>query len=255
MDDSKKEWRALRLQVIKVDRENESNWKEFQMVMNTIKEAIVGNSHMFTADYERTHTQIDCYHNDHSILRGQIKELEGTVHLQKSTIDQVLDKVTSLEETVETLVLVVTKLKMSICHCQDHLLLLGPHYVKGVQGEVVVDSEEEDDEGEDGLKYGAEVETLDPSYTTPPSTGGCTPPSPHPSCSPTPEGSDPENNAHLQMLIEACVEVFLAEADKDLELHGLPPFTGGVRATLPPSTLFADRALLHREYSISEPNT
>ena len=29
----------------------------------------------------------------------------------------------------------------------------------------------------------------------------------------------------------------------------------GVRATLPPSTLFADRVLLHREYSISEPNT
>ena len=29
----------------------------------------------------------------------------------------------------------------------------------------------------------------------------------------------------------------------------------GVRATLPPSTLFADRVLLHRGYSISEPNT
>ena len=28
----------------------------------------------------------------------------------------------------------------------------------------------------------------------------------------------------------------------------------GVRATLPPSTLFADRALLRRGYSISEPN-
>ena len=27
-----------------------------------------------------------------------------------------------------------------------------------------------------------------------------------------------------------------------------------VRATLPPSMLFADRALLHRGYSISEPN-
>ena len=28
----------------------------------------------------------------------------------------------------------------------------------------------------------------------------------------------------------------------------------GVRATLPPSMLFADRALLHRGYSISDPN-
>ena len=36
--------------------------------------------------------------------------------------------------------------------------------------------------------------------------------------------------------------------------QGSGAYTPYVRATLPPSTLFADRALLHRGYSISEPN-
>ena len=62
-----------------------------------------------------------------------------------------------------------------------------------------------------------EVETSDPSYTTPPSIGGHSVPSPHPSHSPTPEDSNLENNVVLQTsLIKACVEVFLAEADEDL---------------------------------------
>ena len=78
----------------------------------------------------------------------------------------------------------------------------------------MVDLEEGDDEEEDSLKYEIEVETSDPSYMTLPSTGGCTKPSPHPSCSPTPEDSNPETNVVLQMsLIEAHIEAFLAEAD------------------------------------------
>ena len=67
-----------------------------------------------------------------------------------------------------------------------------------------------------------EVETSDPSYTTSLSTRGHSKPSPHPSCSPTPEESNPENNVALWTAeIEACVEAFLAEANEDLELHNL----------------------------------
>ena len=64
---------------------------------------------------------------------------------------------------------------------------------------------------------------LDPSYTTPLSTGGCSSPlTCCPSCSPTPEGSDLENNAHLQMeLVEAWVEAFLVGVEEDLELNNL----------------------------------
>ena len=61
-------------------------------------------------------------------------------------------------------------------------------------------------------------------HTTLPSTGGHTLPSPCLSCSPMPEGSNPENNASLQtVLLEARVEAFLAEVDEDLELADLPP--------------------------------
>ena len=115
----------------------------------------------------------------------------------------------------------VKKLEGSICHCWDWLLLPGPHFTEGEREEVVEDLEEEEEE-EDGLEYKTEEEPLDPFYMTPPSTRGCTPPSPHPSHSPTPEGSDLENNACLQTaLIEAQVEAFLMEVDEDLELADL----------------------------------
>ena len=86
----------------------------------------------------------------------------------------------------------------------------------------MTDLEEEEDD-EDGLKYETEAPSTT-SHTTPPSTGGHSKPSPCPTHSPMPEGSDPENNTALQtLLIEAHVKVFLAEADEDLQLHDLPP--------------------------------
>ena len=102
-----------------------------------------------------------------------------------------------------------------------------------------------------------------------PNTGGCSLPSPALSPSSTSRGSDPETNVVLYTEeLEAFIEAFLEEADEDLEMNDLPPLKNTspllvpapvvpgfvpVRATLPPSTLFADRALLCRGYSISEP--
>ena len=58
---------------------------------------------------------------------------------------------------------------------------------------------------------------------TPPSTGGCSPPSPAPSCSPTLGDSNPENNTVLcTEELEACIEVFLEEAEEDMEMSDLP---------------------------------
>ena len=111
---------------------------------------------------------------------------------------------------------------MTVCWCHNWLLLLGPHYAKGEEEEVVVDLEEEEDD-EDGLEYKTEAPLM-ASYTTPPSTGGCSEPSPCPLYSLTPEGSDPENNVALWTAeIEAWVEVFLEEAEEDMELDDLPP--------------------------------
>ena len=99
----------------------------------------------------------------------------------------------------------------------------GPHYTPREEEEITEDSKEEEEEEEDGLEY----ETNTPSqdlYTTPPSTGGHSEPSPRPTCSPTPEDSDPENNGVLCTAeLEAHIESFLEEVEEDMELEDLPP--------------------------------
>ena len=142
------------------------------MVTNTIEEAIIGNNHKFAKDYEAIHAHINRKGSDHTILKKQVMELKGIIHLQKTIINSCHDQTAALEETVKQLVKAVRKLKGTICHCHDWLMLPGPHYVEGEQEEAVVDLEEEDDNEEDGLEYKTEEEPLDPSCTTPPSTGG-----------------------------------------------------------------------------------
>ena len=88
---------------------------------------------------------------------------------------------------------------------------------------MVEDSEEEEEEEEEsGLEYETDTPLKD-SYMTPPSTGGCSEPSPVPTCSPTPGDSDPENNVALHTSeLEACIEAFLEEAKEDMEMSDLP---------------------------------
>ena len=60
-------------------------------------------------------------------------------------------------------------------------------------------------------------------YTTPPSTGGRSEPSPAPSRLSTPVDSAPENNAVLHTEeLEAHIKVFLEEAEEDMEMDDLP---------------------------------
>ena len=83
--------------------------------------------------------------------------------------------------------------------------------------------EEEGTEEEDGLEYATDTPSGG-SYTTPPSTGGCSSPLPALSRSPTPRDSDPENNAALRTEeLEARIEAFLEEAEEDLLMDDLPP--------------------------------
>ena len=78
-------------------------------------------------------------------------------------------------------------------------------------------------EEEDGLEYKTK-DTSKGSYITLPNTGGCSEPSPAPSRSPTLGDSDPETNAVLHTAeLEACIELFLEEAEEDLEMDDLPP--------------------------------
>ena len=58
---------------------------------------------------------------------------------------------------------------------------------------------------------------------TPPSTGGCSIPSPAPTHSPTPEDSDPENNMVLHTKeLEAHIKAFLEEVEEVMEMSDLP---------------------------------
>ena len=145
----------------------------------------------------------------------------GKVSLCKVVTDYKNDD--RLEETVTQLVTSVKKLEKVVCQCHDRLLSPGPHYVPREE-EMVEDSEEgeEDEEEENGLEYETDTPSKD-SYMTPPSTGGCSDPSLAPTCSPTPEDSDPENNAVLcTEELEACIKVFLEEAEEDMEMNDLP---------------------------------
>ena len=90
---------------------------------------------------------------------------------------------------------------------------------------MVEETEEEgdDEEEEEGLEYVTDTPSGD-SYTTPPSTGGCSSPSLAPSHSPTLGDSDPENNVALRTEeLEACIKAFLEEVEEDLEMNDLPP--------------------------------
>ena len=125
-----------------------------------------------------------------------------------------------LEETIAQLVASVKKLEKTVCQCHDQLLSPGPHYGPGEEEEMVEEMEEEE---EDGLEYMTDTPSGD-SYTTPPSTGGCSLPSLAPSPLSTSGDSNLENNAVLRIEeLEACIKAFLEEADKNMEMNDLPP--------------------------------
>ena len=92
---------------------------------------------------------------------------------------------------------------------------------------------EDSEEEEDGLEYETDTPLWD-SYMTPPSTGGCSKPSPGPSQSPTLEGSDPETSGALCTTeLEARIEVFLEEVEEDLEMDDMPPLENVMSLPVP----------------------
>ena len=152
-----------------------------------------------------------------------ITELESLSGLQQTALQHCQDTIVGLEETVAQLVTLV-KLEKTICQCHNQLLSPGPHYTPREEKEVVVDSEEEEEEEEeDGLEYETDAPSGD-FYMTPPSTGGHSKPSPHPTCSPTLVDSDPETSVVLHTAeLKAHIKSFLEEAEEGMELDDLPP--------------------------------
>ena len=150
-------------------------------------------------------------------------ELESLLGLQQTALQHCQDTIAGLEETVAQLVVLVKKLEKMVCQCHNRLLSPGPHYAPGEEEEMVEEEEEEEeDEEESGLEYETNTPSKN-SYTTPPSTGGCSEPSLVSSCLPTPEDSNPENNTVLRTEeLEARIKALLEEAEEDMEMSDLP---------------------------------
>ena len=266
MDDAEWEWRAHGTQIRRIEADTEKNCQEVLTTTNRIQDAIEKNNIIFAKKWEITYDQIDRQSEEILLLKNWVVDLESLSGLQQTTLQYCQDTIAGLEETVAQLVALVKKLEKTVCCCHDQLLSPGPHYTLGEEEEMVQETEEEEAEDEeDGLEYATDTPSGD-SYMTLPSTGGCSLPSPAPSPSSSSGGSNPEINTVLHTKeLEACIKAFLEEAEEDLEMDHLPPLENTsplpvptpvvpVRATLPPSMLFADRALLCRGYSISEPN-
>ena len=189
---------------------------------NIIQDAIEKNNVIFAGKWEATHNHIDHRSEEVHLLKNWVVDLEALSGLQQTALQSCQNTIAGLEETVAKLTASVVKLEKSVCHCRDCLLSPAPHYMPGEGEEMVEETEDEDEEEEDGLEYATDTPSGG-SYTTPLSTGGRLSPLLAPSRSPTPGDSDPENNAALRTEeLEARIEVFLEEAEEDLEMDNLP---------------------------------
>ena len=218
------EWRAHTTQIRRIEADAEKHCQEVLTTTNTIEDAIQKNNVIFGEKWETTHDRINRHSEDIHLLKNWIVDLEALSGLQQTALQSCQSTIAGLEETVLKLAASVTVLEKLVCRCHDRLLSPGPHYALEEEEMVEeMEEEEEEEEEEDGLKYATNA-PLGGSYTTPPSTRGCSSPSPAPSRLPTPGDSDPENNTALRMEeLEAHIEAFLEEAEEDLLMDDLPP--------------------------------
>ena len=204
-----REWRAHGTQICRIEADTEKNSQEVLLTTSRIEEVIMKNNCIFSGKWEVTHDWIDHHSEEHLLLKNQVVDLESLSGLQQTALQHCQDTITGLEETIAQLVALVKKLEKTVYRCHDRLLSPGPHYMPG-------------EEEESGLEYETNTPSKN-SYTTPPSTGGCSKPSLAPSCSPTPGDSNPENNMVLcTEELEARIEAFLEEAEEDMEMSDLP---------------------------------
>ena len=214
------EWRAYGTQICRIEADAKKNQQEVLTTTNVIQDAIEKNNMIFSEKWEVTHDHINQHSEDILLLRNRVIDLEALSGLQQTTLQHCQDTIAGLEETVTQLVTSVKGLEKMVCCCHNQLLSPGPHYAPGEEEEMVEETEEEEEE--DGLEYATDTPSGD-SYTTPPSTGGHSEPSPAPSHSPTLGDSDPENNAVLHTEeLEARIKAFLEEAEEDMEIDDMP---------------------------------
>ena len=180
MDNAEQEWRAHGTQICQIKADAEKHRQEVLTTTNGIQDAIEKNNIIFAGRWEVMHDHIDCCSEDILLLKNQVVDLESLSGLQQTALQHCQNMIAGLEKTVTQLTTLVKKLEKMVYCCHDQLLSLGPHYTLGEEEEMVEETKEEEEEEEDGLEYTTNT-PLGDSYMTPPSTRGCSLPSPIPS--------------------------------------------------------------------------
>ena len=164
-------------QIHRIEADAEKHQQETLTTTNTIEDAIQKNNVIFGEKWETTHDRIDHRSEDILLLKNRIVDLEALSDLQQNALQSCQSTIAGLEETILKLATSVTVLEKSVCCCRDRLLSPAPHYTSG---EEMVEETKEEEEEEEGLEYVTDTPSGG-SYTTPPSTGGRSSPSPAPS--------------------------------------------------------------------------
>ena len=142
MDDAEVEWRAHTTQICRIKANTKKHRQEVLSTTNVIQDAIEKNNMIFTGKWEMTHNHINRRLEELHLLKNRVIDLEALIGLQQTTLQSCQSTIAGLEETILNLAVLVTVLEKLVCHCQDHLLLLAPHYTPGEEEEMVKEMEE-----------------------------------------------------------------------------------------------------------------
>ena len=187
-------------QIHRIKADAKKHRQEVLTTTNMIQDTIERNNIIFSEKWEATHDRINRRSEEICLLKNWVMDFEVLMSLQQTTLQSCQNSIAGLEETITKLTASVSSLEKLICCCQDRLLSPAPHFAPGEEEEMVEETEEEEEE-EEGLEYATNTPSGG-SYTTPPSTGGCSSPSPALSHSLTLEDSNPENNMALRTDVE-----------------------------------------------------
>ena len=74
MNNAKRQQKALHLQIVQIETDNEGNCLETLVVTNWIEEAIIKNNHKFAEDYKAVHAYINHWTDNYINLKGKVNK-------------------------------------------------------------------------------------------------------------------------------------------------------------------------------------
>ena len=118
-------------QIHHIEANTEKHQQEVLTTTNIIQDTIEKNNIIFSEKWEVTHNCIDRHLEDICLLKNWVVDLEALLGLQQTALQSCQNTIVGLEKTITKLTVSVTSLEKLICHCQDRLLSLAPHWGRG----------------------------------------------------------------------------------------------------------------------------